>query len=447
MKNKREFKLKDFFLRNIGWKIGSLLLAIFAWIVIINVDDPSTRVMINNIPVELLNENELVQKGYVYQVESGSSVSITIKGPTSVVDGLGASDFRATADLAEKTPNSDTAQIEVKCVKEEIARQIDIVSYDKENVKLAIDNKVSRDIEVRVEIEGEPEQGYVCSNKSSSPNEIKVSGAQNIIDKIAYAKVSYDISGMSTSITEKVEPVFYDNKDNRISSSLLELSRKTAQVNIEILGTKSIPIHYGISGTPGDGYEVTEVKTNTKTVLVAGTKFNLDNISDVIIPSDVLSIEGAVQNVHKDVPIGIYLPSGIVLIDDNKNFIVDVEIKPLVEKAFRFNIEDGVAVRGLKDGYKAQLDTTTKILEITLKGIEDNLEKVSASDIEGYVKLDELEEGRHSVELFFDEKEGYEIVGKYYVDVEITKQEEETTSQNPTQETTSEKSEPETNNN
>ena len=206
MANPKLVKLKQMIFNNIPLKILAVIIAIVAWIVIVNVSDPSQRVTISGISVALLNENSLVDKGYIYQVESGSSISIVVKGPQTVVENLKASDFYAYADLSERTPESDTAKIYVSCTNEEVSEMIDIVSQKTEYIQLAIDNKVDKDLPINVVITGTPASGYVVGNYGSSPTTIKVSGAEATIKKIAYASITYDVESMISDGTRWSSP-------------------------------------------------------------------------------------------------------------------------------------------------------------------------------------------------------------------------------------------------
>ena len=78
MKNPKMAKLKEIIFKNLALKILAVLIAIASWIVIVNVSDPSQKVTISSISVALQNEDQLIKKGYIYQVESGSSISITV---------------------------------------------------------------------------------------------------------------------------------------------------------------------------------------------------------------------------------------------------------------------------------------------------------------------------------------------------------------------------------
>ena len=102
MKSFKEIKIKELILHNFGLKILAIIIAIVSWIVIVNVDNPSQRKTISGITVNMINGDALTSKGYIYQIESGASISIVVKAPQTIVDELRSTDFYAYADLSER---------------------------------------------------------------------------------------------------------------------------------------------------------------------------------------------------------------------------------------------------------------------------------------------------------------------------------------------------------
>lgn len=76
-KNKKE-------LGHIGYKISAVLLAIVAWLAVANISDYQTTRQISNIPVTQINGDVLDELDQVYDVVSGDTVDIIVKGRRSV---------------------------------------------------------------------------------------------------------------------------------------------------------------------------------------------------------------------------------------------------------------------------------------------------------------------------------------------------------------------------
>lgn len=455
MANPKLIKLKQMIFNNIPLKILAVIIAIVAWIVIVNVSDPSQRVTISGISVALLNENSLVDKGYIYQVESGSSISIVVKGPQTVVENLKASDFYAYADLSERTPESDTAKIYVSCTNEEVSEMIDIVSQKTEYIQLAIDNKVDKDLPINVVITGTPASGYVVGNYGSSPTTIKVSGAEATIKKIAYASITYDVESMTTDVVDTVRPVFYDKDGKVVKSDKLELSRSDVQIYIEILPTKWIKVNYVVTGTPADGYAMTGYNSNVSSVKVTGKKENLNNINSIDIPSGVVDITGADTNKAIDVNIATYLPQGYSIVSSATNMTVEVEIKKVSDVIINIPVED-IRITGMGYDYLYEITTGTEynVLEVGVKGLDEVVNSLTVDKLDPTIHLLGKKAGVYTVKVYMESADNYSITSTYYVKVTIsdkkTEQETETETEKETETETSgedtKETEPETEN-
>ena len=82
---------KSIYLKNLGIKIVSVLLAMIIWMIIINIDDPyKTRTF--SVNVETINESALQSVNKVYEVIDGNTANVKVRGKKSVVDKLEASD-------------------------------------------------------------------------------------------------------------------------------------------------------------------------------------------------------------------------------------------------------------------------------------------------------------------------------------------------------------------
>ena len=91
--------MKEKLMNNLGLKILSLGLAIFAWFMVINVVNPLV-VDSEEVPVEMINEDILSKANLTYEVIGKKTVTVTYEVRTRDRYRVSARDFRAYADLA-----------------------------------------------------------------------------------------------------------------------------------------------------------------------------------------------------------------------------------------------------------------------------------------------------------------------------------------------------------
>ena len=93
-------KLKQKLTHNLGLKILSVILAVFTWLIMVNVSNPLMTVT-QTVPIEFINETVLSKAGLTYEPVGRNSVTVSYKVHVRDAARITASDFYAYADLAQ----------------------------------------------------------------------------------------------------------------------------------------------------------------------------------------------------------------------------------------------------------------------------------------------------------------------------------------------------------
>lgn len=419
--------MKKRIFNNIGLKILALLIAVLVWWAVMNIDDPLVKKTITGISVELRNEKELTGKGYIYEVVSGSTISITVWAPDSVAKDLKAADFVAYADLGQLSPLTDSANIEIECVKSDIKNDIKEISSKTQVVKLSIDNKQSADVAVSIDISGTPAEGYVIGDSSISQNKIQITGAASIVETISKAVVAYDVSNMMQSVSEMVAPVFYDENGNVVNTSSLQISRSTLRLSVEIQPTKWVPVTVVPSVTTADGYKMTGYSQNIDMVKVAGTAESLAELSVIAIPSDAVDLEDVTESLDYSVNIANYLKGSYRVVSDTSELVVHINIEPLIEKSYII-LSNGIAVYNVGDNLEAKIEDP--YIEVWIRALGITHDNFNMDALNPNIDLKGYEAGEYEVPVIMSEdRNNYELAEEVVVKVTITEVEEESSSE------------------
>lgn len=440
MKTFKELKIRSILFNNLALKLLAIVIAIFVWIIVINIDDPSQRKTISGIQVELLNESDLTNKGYTYDVVQGGTISVVVRGPQSVIEELKSSDFYAYADLSERTPQSNKSKITVSCTKEDVLSQIDIVSQQTDYVELSIDNKISKNFDVEIEITGEPATGYVVNDYSVSPTTVNVAGAQTTVESISYAKITYNVSGLSADNSDTVAPVFYDEDGNVINTDKLELNWDTVKVSVSILPTKEVAVNYAATGTPLNGYLLENVVGSLDKVVISGTKENLDKIDSIDIPAGVIDVTGISSDKEYTIALSSYLSEEYKIVSSDKELTVTAQVEKIQQKTITIPFSD-IDVMNMESNYEISYvnDTGDTSLDVVITGAESDIADIEAEDLNATIDLTGKTVGSSRVKVIVEDSDSYEVEGSYYVWILITDSNESPTT--TTEETTTDQTE------
>lgn len=410
--------MKKIIFNNIGLKILALLIAVIVWWVVMNINDPLVKKTINGVSVELRNDDDLIDKGYIYEVESGNVIAITVWAPESVAKELKSSDFIAYADLSQLSPLTDTANITVECVKSDVKNDIKEITSKIQVVKLSIDNKQTAEVPVTTAIVGNPAENYVIGDISISQNKIEITGAASVIEKIVRAEIKYDVSNMMQSVNEMVTPVFYDENNNVVDTGAIQLSRNSLRLSVVINPTKWIGITINPSVTVADDYKMVGYSLSFDHVKIAGTQESLANISAIDLPSDAIELTDVTESQDCVVNLANYLKASYKIVSGTTELTVHIDIEPMVVKSYIVR-KNGIAVNNLGDGLEAQIEDS--YIEVNVKAIQEVHDSFNMDVLNPNIDLKGYGPGEYEVPVILSEDlNNYILAGNVTIRVNIT---------------------------
>ena len=93
--------------KNIGFKIMAFLFAVLLWVIVVNVDDPVVSAVYRDIPITVINDDVVTNKGKVYQiVDDVQKVNVTVYAKRSLISKISGESISATADLSQMDVNT-----------------------------------------------------------------------------------------------------------------------------------------------------------------------------------------------------------------------------------------------------------------------------------------------------------------------------------------------------
>lgn len=385
--------MKEKLTRNLGLKILSLLMAVFIWLIILNIANPVIQKSFYNIPVTKINENAIEQKDKVYEVVSGDSVDVTVKAKRSVIETLHATDIKAVADLSELSL-VNAVQIKVSVPGHD--RSIVDISQSASTMKVSLENLKTEQFRINVVTHGEVASGYYAKDKTASPNIIQVSGAETVINRIKEVDVDVDLSNQRQSFEKSAVPKVYDKNGTLMEEDKLKLNYDTVDVAVNLLKTKTVNLYIEVTGTPYPGYEYEKFEFEPKQVVIAGEKDELDKVQYIM---GEYNIDNQKEDKEDQVKISDFIKNDVVLIDDNQTAVVNLKIRRLDSKDLSYNTSE-IEMRNVPAGLMASLKSN--FLHVMLYGNSDNLNLVNKYNVKPYIDLKGVKTGTNILPVEFD---------------------------------------------
>ncbi len=390
---------------NLGFKILAVLFAFTLWIVVYNLEDP-TKSKTLTVSVSITNKDAIENQGKYFEVLDGTNqISFSVTAARSVLDKLDESDFIATANMEQLTVNETgmvgTVPVEITCTANVSENAVKISSSSK-TMRVSLEDLMSKQFVVKASAYGEVAAGYALGGvEVTAPNVLKVSGPKSIVQQIASVIAPIDVTDMSESwTTYRATPVLLDSEGNEIDTTRLTFSDTTVNVEAEILNTKDVAIAVVPRGTVEAGYTVTSITSNPTTIQLKGNKTVLNSISMIEIPSELVNISGANQDVTATIDISEYIPAGAELVNtENATVTIRVSISKIKGKAFSVSTEN-IEVIGLQTN--ATLEYELSSVAVNIEGVEADINELASENIKGSIDVTNLGVGTHEVVVDLD---------------------------------------------
>lgn len=386
---------------NIGLKLLAALFAFILWLVVINIDDPKiSRPFSATVVIE--NKEYLTDQGKYFEVlDDTNTIVFTVTAKRSYIEKLSNTDFKAVANMENAAIDNESGTGKVP-IEVTALRYSSLVTISKavQNLEISLDNLAQNQFIVGVETTGTLPEGCALGEVTVSPNLLKVSGPESVVNSIDHVTASVDVTNMTTDVVASVIPILYDSNGNVIDKNDLTLNMSTVTVTVRILDTKDVSLIFNVTGTPADGYAYMDMEYEPKTIAIKGTASSLNNVAVINIPESALDISGARGDITQVIDVSEYLPAGVTIADQSQAKVeVTVHIAQLSTKMINI-FPSSVHVLNLPDGYKLSFDTS--VIRVNLNGMEEDIAALDTNNIVASIDAGQLTPGTHEVELVLD---------------------------------------------
>lgn len=401
---------------NLGYKILAFIFAFVLWLMVYNTEDP-TRTETMTISVSVINKESVENINKYFEVAEGAGrITFSITAPRSVHEKLDERDFTAVADMEYLTIDEGGATgsvpIEIKCTASNYAETVKLSTTTK-TLSVKLETLMSKQFVISANAVGKVANGHALGAVTiTAPNVLKVSGPESVVSKVAAVVATIDVEDMSVNVTDTVVPVLYDSQGKEIDATRLNLSNTTVNISANILKVKEVPITIRPSGNPAEGHIITSILSDPTTIQLKGSATVLNSISAIEIPSDLVKVEGATDEVHATIDITDYIPYGAELVNKTDATVeITVLLGRIKEKVFSVGT-DNIVVIGLPTD--ANIKFMHSSIAVTISGLEEDIDMLSGVVLEGSIDVTDLPSGTHTLPLAID------LDGKKYTYKDVT---------------------------
>lgn len=363
-----------------NWLIA-LAIGIAAWLVVtMNYDENTTREMTAWVN---FNYNTAAYSGLGVSVVNQPEQRVTVKfeGSGTTLGEIDANDFVVYPDYSavrgggEITLNLIVEMVgsrynSVKPTIVDANHTVDVVfaTVGEKTFNVSIDSK-----------NVQPAQGFILNRMVANPVEITIRGPETEIEKVSKVVAHVDMPSQplneTVSVNARLEP--QDQDGNPIALQYASLSTNTAEVTLLIYQIRDLPLTINFINVPV-GFDISTLRyhLDQETMTISGPERTLSGLTDISVASFDLST----FEMGRSYPLALQLPNGLSSQDGitavNLTFDTEGMSKKLVSVS---NIR---IVNATSENVEI---ITGKINNVTLIGPEEELEALSASQVEAQI--------------------------------------------------------------
>ncbi len=304
----------------------------------------------------------------------------------------------AYVDLSDKGPGQYEANLKIDNIPNGIE-----YTFEEPTVTVTLHEKKTETFPVTVQLLDEDQlaEGYIAGTPEIEQDEIEITGAKEIIDEIKYVRAFVNVGDAKETFTREVKIQALNKSYDPID---ITIDPSTTEVTIPIDNpNKNIPVSIERKGSVPDGIEVKSITAEDKEITIHAPKDVLDQLDTINIPVDLSNITED-ETIEVEVP----LPEG-AFYTSPKKVKVNIDVEQVEESSGDSPNETAstktfkdlpIQIMGLGDDQEGTIrEPENGLMDLTVSGMEEDLNDLSEDKITAFVDAEDLSEGEHDVNI------------------------------------------------
>lgn len=273
--------------RNWIWKIGSLVLAICLWGILITQDTSLPREkVIDNVRVTVTNSASLRSNGMVVVdgLDDVTTVKLRVSVPQRNYSSAAASNYVARLDLNQIQETGEQT-LKITASASNATQYGTVLEVYNPEVTVNVEEYCTQtQVPVEVRLTGEMPENYYGGTVNRSAESVDISGPASVVEKAVRCVVEYDQSALSPERSPNAANLpfyFEDAEGNILDDSDLTVTphgqstaiqRITVRQEVYYLARVKVAADALVTGEPAEGYAVSSIRVMPQTVTLGGSQ-------------------------------------------------------------------------------------------------------------------------------------------------------------------------------
>lgn len=371
----------------------SLVIAFVLWFYVITVVSPGSEDWVYDIPVVFEGETVLTEDRGMMITSRSEDVLIDLKlsGNRTDLAKVNRGNITIKVDLSKVyDPGEHELTFNPIFPGDVPSGALTVESKYPETVKLTVEKKVKKPVDVRVNFVGSAAENFMVDteNRILDYPTVNVTGPSSVVDLIDHAQISVDLTDRVESISENFRYTLCDADGNPVDVELVTTDVAEVHLDVKIQRFKQIPLTLALTYGGGTTEHSVEVIVEPAYISVSGSELMLEDLNEIQLGSiDLSTIEADFEQTYP-----ITIPEGITNLSERTEATVKVQFLNLA--IMDFEVTD-ITTANVPEGMEAEL--MSQVLKVRLRGPAAVMKKLTTQDIKVVVDFSGKELGSFTI--------------------------------------------------
>lgn len=371
-------------IRNLAPKIISILFALVLWIYVMSVINPRVSRDLVNVPVKLVNLEELKKQGLVIVGSEDFRVRVRLTGRRDEVFKISPEQIQIEADLRGYKLGVNNVPLEVSAL-----NNIGI-DVSPRFIRVELEEIIKKQRDVKVSITGSPKKNYVVGNLDYKPTAIWIEGPESYVNSVENVVAKLDVTGETKNLLLSLPLKPVNSRGEEVPGVEVKTAYVDVSLSIDLL--KSVPIKPDLQVTTGDGHVINNVEINPKEVILKGQEEILKGITE--ITTDIVQVENLATD--QVIETKLKLPQGVTL-QEEVPITVSISLEKVEEETYKIP-KDKIIFNNLNEKLKVDKNNIPESVDVKVVALRSVLDSIKENDISIEVDLKELTANEYTIE-------------------------------------------------
>ena len=379
-------------------KIGCILVSFFLWIMVSSSNNPVKTTVVKNVKVNVVEGDALEKASLVKLSNKEFHVDVTIKGASTDVYSVKASDFNLQVDLNKNSLKSGNNRLPITIKKK--PENVAIQKQDNLYIDLNLDSIITKKFSVVLNIEGTGnKEGKILNEPYFDVSEVTVKGPSTIVNTINKVEAVGKYKDITEGSKNTLNIIALDKNNNEVKD--IDMDPKQGNVTLTYSKIKSVPVKINTLNNPPSNIKIDNISTNVSEVSISGDEDTLNSIYSISTESIDLS------NIKKDTTVQakLNIPNGAFLVSSNSKIPVNIDVTAMIEK----EVKATVTAINTSEEFEYQYEPKEVIVKVY--GEESKISSINT--LVANIDFKNANEDTKELEMVIDPIDGVEIT---YVD-------------------------------